>query len=133
MEVGAPFLEQTRDRLEERATALIECRPQLAHFFDDLISPKVAFGDESRETKLAAALDAHVALLIQAERLIAAYLEPESNRPAVINDLIALFDGPPQREAQRQADEALDEAAAPSDNRLRTADPAGARTTAMRF
>jgi hypothetical protein len=39
----------------------------------------------------------------QAERLIAAYVAPESNREASINDLLALFDGPQQREAQRLA------------------------------
>jgi hypothetical protein len=41
-----------------------------------------------------------VALRVQAERLIAAYVAPGSNRNAIINELIALFDGPGQREAQ---------------------------------
>jgi hypothetical protein len=36
----------------------------------------------------------------QAERLIAAYIAPESDRAAIINELIALFDGPVQREAE---------------------------------
>jgi hypothetical protein len=62
-----------------------------------------------RETKLAAALDANVALRVQAERLIAAYVAPESGRAAIINELIALFDGPQQREAQRLSREALGE------------------------
>lgn len=62
-----------------------------------------------RETKLKAALDAHVALRIEAERLIAAYVAPESNRPAIINELITLFDSPAQREAKRLAEEALGE------------------------
>ena len=44
------------------------------------------------------------------ERLIAAYVAPESDRAAIINELIALFDGPAQREAQRLAAEALGEA-----------------------
>jgi hypothetical protein len=35
---------------------------------------------------------------------------PESNRAAIINDLIRLFDGPQRREAQRLATEALAEA-----------------------
>jgi hypothetical protein len=35
-----------------------------------------------RETALTAALDANVALRVQAERLIAAYVAPESNRAA---------------------------------------------------
>jgi hypothetical protein len=53
-----------------------------------------------RETKLAAALDANVALRVQAERLIAAYVAPESDRAAIINELIALFDG--RRSATRK-------------------------------
>ena len=39
-------------------------------------------------------------LHIEAERLIAAYVAPELNRPAIINELITLFDGPAQREAK---------------------------------
>jgi hypothetical protein len=58
------------------------------------------------ETKLIAALDAHMALRVQAEELIAAYVAPESDRPALIDALITLFDGPQQREAQRLAAEA---------------------------
>ena len=49
-------------------------------------------------------------LRVQAERLIAAYIEPDSDRPAVINELITLFDGPQQREAQTFAAEAMGEA-----------------------
>ena len=64
-----------------------------------------------RETTLTAALDANVALRVQAERLIAAYVAPESNRAAIVNELIALFDGPQQREAQRLAAVALGRAA----------------------
>jgi hypothetical protein len=55
-----------------------------------------------RETKLTAALEAHVKMREQAEWLLAAYVAPESDRAAITNDLIALFDGPQQREAQRQ-------------------------------
>ena len=63
-----------------------------------------------RETKLTAALAAHVKMREQAERLLAAYVAPESDRAAIINDLIALFfDGSHQREAQRPAGEALGE------------------------
>jgi hypothetical protein len=51
------------------------------------------------------------ALRVQAERLIAAYVAPESDRGAIINELIALFDGPAQCEAERLATEALGEAA----------------------
>jgi hypothetical protein len=60
-----------------------------------------------RETRLSAALDAHVKLREQAEGLIAAYVSPESNRQAIVNELIVLFDGPAQREAQSLAAEAL--------------------------
>ena len=57
-----------------------------------------------RETTLTAALDANAARRVQAERLIAAYVAPESNRAA--------FDGPQQREAQRLAAVALEESGA---------------------
>ena len=63
-----------------------------------------------RETRLEAALIAHAARRVQAERLIADYVAPESNREAIINELITLFDGPQQRDAQRLAAKALDEA-----------------------
>jgi hypothetical protein len=63
----------------------------------------------SRETKLAAALDTNAALRIQAERLIAAYFAPDSDRPVIINELIALFDGPQQREAPRLSAEPPDD------------------------
>jgi hypothetical protein len=53
-----------------------------------------------RVIQLEAALRANVALRVPAERLIAAYVAPESDRPTIINELIALFDGPAQREAQ---------------------------------
>jgi hypothetical protein len=61
----------------------------------------------SLEPKLIAALDAHVALCVQAEELIAAYVAPESDRATLIDALIILFDGPQQCEAQRLAAEAL--------------------------
>jgi hypothetical protein len=63
-----------------------------------------------REAQLEAALRANAALRVQAERLIADYVAPESNREAIINELITLFDGPQQRDAQRLAAKALDEA-----------------------
>ena len=69
-----------------------------------------------RETKLIVAFEANVTLRIQAERLIAAYAAPE-DRSAIISGLIALFDGPQQREAQWLAAEALDE---PSENSAMT-------------
>jgi hypothetical protein len=52
------------------------------------------------------------ALRVQAERLIAAYVAPESDRLTIVNELITLFDGPQQREAQRLSVEALGEASA---------------------
>jgi hypothetical protein len=56
-----------------------------------------------RPTKLEAALRVNAALRVQAERLIAAYIAPKSDRPTIINELITLFDGPAQREAERLA------------------------------
>jgi hypothetical protein len=97
--VGTPLLEPTQGKMREHARRIIE--RELMRDFDD-----------SPETKLTAALDAHVALRLQAERLIAAYVSPESDRAAIINELITLFDGPAQREAQRLASEALGEASA---------------------
>jgi hypothetical protein len=63
-----------------------------------------------RTVRLEAALRVNAALRVQAERLIAAYVAPVSDRGTIINELIALFDGPAQREAERLAAEALDEA-----------------------
>jgi hypothetical protein len=54
-----------------------------------------------REALLEGALVANAAIRVQAEQLIAAYVVPESDREAIINELIALFDGPQQREAER--------------------------------
>ena len=59
-----------------------------------------------RETKLIVALDGNVTLRIRADWLIAAYVAPE-DRSAIISELIALFDGPQQREAQWLVAEAL--------------------------
>jgi hypothetical protein len=61
------------------------------------------------EMKLTNALVANARLREQGERLIAAYIEPGSDRSAIINELIGLFDGPQQREAQRLAREAMGE------------------------
>jgi hypothetical protein len=48
-----------------------------------------------------------VRLREEGERLVAAYVAPESDRPAIIDKLIRLFDGPAQREAERLTREAL--------------------------
>jgi hypothetical protein len=37
VEVGAPFLKRTQDKLQERARAIIERRPELVHYFNDLL------------------------------------------------------------------------------------------------
>jgi hypothetical protein len=60
-----------------------------------------------REAQLEAALVANTAIRVQAEQLIAAYVAPESDREAIINELISLFDGPQQREAERLTSVAL--------------------------
>jgi hypothetical protein len=109
VQVDAPFLERTRDKLEERARAIIERRPELEHYFTAFDTEKGVPGDNSREARLEVALRANAALRAQAERLISAYVAPESERAAIINELITLFDGPAQREAQALAADALGE------------------------
>jgi len=61
-----------------------------------------------RTAKLEAALRVSAVLLVQAERLIEAYIAPESDRAAIISELIRLLDGPAQREAELLAAEALE-------------------------
>jgi hypothetical protein len=63
-----------------------------------------------RIAKLEAALRVNAALLVHAQRLIAAYIAPESDRAAIISELIRLLDGPAQREAKRLSEVALSEA-----------------------
>jgi hypothetical protein len=63
-----------------------------------------------RTAKLEAALRVNAALLVQAQRLIAAYIAPESDKAAIITELIRLLDGPAQREAKRLTEVALGEA-----------------------
>jgi hypothetical protein len=55
------------------------------------------------------ALRVNAALLVHAQRLIAAYIAVESDRDAIISELIRLLDGPAQREAKRLAEMALGE------------------------
>jgi hypothetical protein len=63
-----------------------------------------------RIAKLEAALRVNAALLFHAQRLIAAYMAPKSDKAAIISELIRLLDGPAQREAKRLADVALGQA-----------------------
>ena len=63
-----------------------------------------------RIAKLEAALRVNAALLVHAQRLIAAYIAPESDRAAIISELIRLLDGPAHREAKRLTEVALGEA-----------------------
>jgi hypothetical protein len=107
LEVGVPFLDRTRDKLEERARAIVERRPELEYYFDDLDLGKPVSGHTSREAQLEAALRANAALRVQAERLIAASVASGSDREALLNELIALFDGPTQREARKLEARAL--------------------------
>jgi hypothetical protein len=93
------------DLIGKKSTVLAQAL-ELECYFEDLIPNKV---DNSCNPKLKAALEANVALRVEAERLIAAYVAPESGRAAIINELIMLFDGPQQREAERLAHEALAE------------------------
>jgi hypothetical protein len=62
-----------------------------------------------RECLLEAALRANAVLRVQAERLIATYVAPDSDGAAILNQLIALFDDPSQREAQMLETKALGE------------------------
>jgi hypothetical protein len=105
VEVGTPFLERQIARASDRRAA-----PELECYFDDLTPAKVFWEISSRESQLEAALCANSALRVQAERLIAAYVAPESDRAVILHELIALFDGPAQREAQTLAAQALGEA-----------------------
>jgi hypothetical protein len=107
VEVGAPFLERTYCKLQERARAIIDRRPDLGHYFRNEILVEAV--DDPLEGKLIAALKAHVSLRVEAERLIAAYVARESNKDTIISELIALFDGPGQREAQALSAEAMGE------------------------
>jgi hypothetical protein len=63
-----------------------------------------------RIAKLEAALRVNASLLVHAQRLISAYIAPESDRAAIISELIRLLDGPARREAKRLAEVALGEA-----------------------
>src|ERR1700722_5750565 len=107
VEVGAPFLERTRDKLLERVKTIINDRPELEHYFEEWVSVRTFQEIAPREIQLCAALAANVSIRVEAERLIAAYVEPNSDRPAVINELITLFGGPRQREAQTLATDAM--------------------------
>ena len=109
VEVGAPFLDRTQRKLVERVRAIVQQRPELGSYFQDLSLTAAATTDASREARLVDALRANAKLRERAEELIAAYIEPGSDREARINDLIRLFDGPEQREAQRLAQSALGE------------------------
>jgi hypothetical protein len=63
-----------------------------------------------RTAELEAAVRAQDKLIAEAQRLLKAYVETKRVHPdAVINDLLWLFDGPRQREAQRLVHEALGE------------------------
>jgi hypothetical protein len=106
--MGAPFLDRTQGKLRERARTIIKHRPELEAYFEDLPLTETPSSNASLEAKLIAALQAHVALRVQAEELIAAYVAPESDRVTLIDALVTLFDGPQQREAQRLATEALE-------------------------
>ena len=61
-----------------------------------------------RTAELEAAVRAQDKLIAEAQRLLKAYVETKRVHPdAVINDLLWLFDGPHQREAQRLVRDAL--------------------------
>jgi hypothetical protein len=57
--------------------------------------------------ELEAALRANLALIEDAQRLLADYRSKRTQAPALIDDLLLLLDGPQQREAKELADKAL--------------------------
>ena len=57
--------------------------------------------------ELESALRANLALIEDAQRLLTRYLTKEIEAPALIDNLLALLDGPQQREAKELADNAL--------------------------
>ena len=64
-------------------------------------------GREETIAKVVAALRANAELRVEAQGLITAYIEPHSNQAAIMKELIRLFDGPEQREAQKMKETAL--------------------------
>jgi hypothetical protein len=62
-----------------------------------------------RIEQLKSALRAEDALIVEAQRLLTNYLSKQGEPTDLINNLLWLFDGPQQREAQRLAREALGE------------------------
>jgi hypothetical protein len=60
-----------------------------------------------RIEQLESAVRAEDALIIEAQRLLTNYLSKQTEPADLINNLLWLFDGPQQREAQRLAAEAL--------------------------
>jgi hypothetical protein len=79
VEMGAPFLQRTQGKLRERARTIIQHRPELAFHFQGLPLTETPSGNASPEAKLIEALEAHMALRVQAEELIAACVAPESD------------------------------------------------------
>ena len=63
-----------------------------------------------RIEQLKSALRAEDALIVEAQRLLTNYLSKQTEPADLINNLLWLFVGPAQREAQRIAAEALGEA-----------------------
>ena len=62
-----------------------------------------------RIEQLKSALRAEDALIVEAQRLLTNYLSKQTEPADLINNLLWLFDGPQQREAQWLAREALAE------------------------
>jgi hypothetical protein len=62
-----------------------------------------------RTAELEAAVRAQDALIAEAQRLLTDYLSKRTESAELINNLLGLFDGSQQREAQRLVREALGE------------------------
>jgi hypothetical protein len=63
----------------------------------------------ARTAELEAAVRAQDALIAEAQRLLTLYLAKQTGSTDLINNLLWLFDGPQQREAQRLVREAMGE------------------------
>ena len=82
VEVDAPFLERTRDKLEERARAIMERRPELEHYFDDFTPAKAVSGHNPREAQLEAALRARLWCKRWRSRQLGAWKSPSITQRA---------------------------------------------------
>ena len=63
VEVGPPFLERTCEKLKERARAIVEQRPELEYYFDDLVPRRQRSEHKLQETEPRGSLTAPIVRL----------------------------------------------------------------------